>query len=81
MPARRAFVRDTLGKFPDCQIKSKVCTGRAVDVHEPLTRARGGSITDPDNALAVCRYCHDYAHAHIAEAESKGWLRSRRNTE
>ncbi|WP_157253121.1 hypothetical protein [Nonomuraea typhae] len=25
------------------------------DVHEPLTRARGGSITDPDNSVPVCR--------------------------
>jgi hypothetical protein len=31
----------------------------ADDVHEPLTRARGGSITDPGNAVPLCRQCHD----------------------
>ena len=34
------------------------CTNLATDPHEPLTRARGGSITDPDNVRAVCRPCH-----------------------
>jgi hypothetical protein len=31
------------------------CTLPADDVHEPLTRARGGSITDEKNAKATCR--------------------------
>jgi hypothetical protein len=35
------------------------CTRLADDLHEPLTRARGGSITDPGNAKPVCRPCHD----------------------
>lgn len=35
------------------------CGRWADDVHEPLTRARGGSITDPENAVAPCRSCHD----------------------
>lgn len=35
------------------------CGGWADDVHEPLTRARGGSITDPGNAEALCRPCHE----------------------
>lgn len=74
---RRAFVADFLYEHPDCQIQSAVCTRRAIDVHEPLTRARGGSITDPNNALAVCRLCHDYCHAHPAESARKGWLKSR----
>lgn len=34
------------------------CGQRADDLHEPLTRARGGSITDPDNTVPVCRSCH-----------------------
>lgn len=32
---------------------------RADDIHEPLTRARGGSIVDPDNQAPLCRPCHD----------------------
>jgi hypothetical protein len=35
------------------------CRRWADDVHEPLTRARGGSITDPENAVPPCRPCHD----------------------
>jgi hypothetical protein len=35
------------------------CTRWADDLHEPLTRARGGSITDPANSTAPCRPCHD----------------------
>lgn len=52
-----------------------VCRGVADDVHEPLTRARGGSILDPANALAVCRPCHDWIHANPAEATALGLLR------
>ena len=35
------------------------CTRPADDLHEPLTRARGGSITDEDNMVPLCRICHD----------------------
>ncbi|HEX3965799.1 MAG TPA: hypothetical protein VHZ03_55685 [Trebonia sp.] len=31
----------------------------ADDLHEPLTRARGGSITDEDNVQPVCRRHND----------------------
>ena len=35
------------------------CGRWADDVHEPLTRARGGGIADPGNAVVPCRPCHD----------------------
>ena len=35
------------------------CTRLADDLHEALTRARGGSITDPENAFPLCRQHHD----------------------
>jgi hypothetical protein len=35
------------------------CTRLADDLHEPLTRARGGSITSPENAEPLCRTDHD----------------------
>lgn len=50
------------------------CPRDSVDVHEPLTRARGGSIVDPDNALAVCRWHHDWIHAHPELATKIGLL-------
>ena len=52
------------------------CNGWADDVHEPLTRGRGGSITDPENMILVCRSCHDWIHAHPLSASDFGLLRS-----
>jgi len=37
-----------------------MCSYHATDVHEIKTRARGGSITDVENCLALCRNCHRY---------------------
>jgi len=47
-----------------------------VDLHEPLTRARGGSILDPANTVAVCRSCHDWIHDNPTAATDLGLLRS-----
>lgn len=35
------------------------CGQWADDLHEPLTRARGGSIIEPDNAVPTCRAHND----------------------
>lgn len=43
---------------PQCEWPG--CTSLADDVHEALSRARGGSITDKKNAHALCRPHHDY---------------------
>lgn len=42
---------------PTCEVPG--CLRWADDAHEPLTRARGGSITDPGNVVALCREHHD----------------------
>lgn len=74
---RRNFVAQFLGKNPRCMVRwNGGCTGWAVHVHEPLTRARGGSITDPANAVATCWWCHAMIHDHPEEATARGWLRS-----
>jgi hypothetical protein len=52
------------------------CGITPTDVHEPLTRARGGSITDPTNALVICRACHDWIHGNPAASLELGLLRS-----
>ena len=44
------------------------CQRGGVDIHEPLTRARGGSITDPENMVVVCRACHNWIHHNPALA-------------
>lgn len=55
---RKAMVRKL---WPDMEPACIVagCVRLADDVHEPLTRGRGGSITDPDNAVPICRPHHD----------------------
>lgn len=50
------------------------CVREAVDGHEILTRGRGGSTTDPDNVLPLCRVHHDWIGAHPAEALAMGLL-------
>jgi hypothetical protein len=73
--ARRRLLEELYPRPVLCAIRwDERCTGLATDPHEPLTRARGGSITDPANIVPACRACHDAAHAHPAEAERRGWL-------
>jgi hypothetical protein len=61
---RRAMVAAlTGGERPLCAawvaLQPEWCTQWADDAHEPLSRARGGSITDPENCALLCRACHD----------------------
>lgn len=51
------------------------CTRRADDLHEPLTRARGGSITDEDNVLPTCRFHNDELTKEPAWGYELGFLR------
>ena len=54
---RRKVVVELFPERPMCAKPG--CVRFADDVHEPLTRARGGSITDPENMAPLCRECHD----------------------
>lgn len=67
---RGVYVAEYLTEHPACVL----CGMRADDVHEPLTRARGGSILDPANSVPVCRSCHSWIHDHDAEATVLGLL-------
>lgn len=53
---RRQVVTDTFGDRPPCTVPA--CVRPADDVHEPLTRGRGGSIVDPANMAPLCRPHH-----------------------
>ncbi|HEY5200051.1 MAG TPA: hypothetical protein VIJ31_04005, partial [Acidothermaceae bacterium] len=53
------------------------CGRRADDVHELLSRARGGSITDEANTRPLCRPHHDYITRNPAAAAAEGWALSR----
>jgi hypothetical protein len=53
------------------------CQRRSHDVHEILTRGRGGKIVPSQGlaergVLALCRSCHDYVTEHPPEAEAIG---------
>lgn len=51
-----------------------LCTFHATDVHEILTRGRGGSIYEPDNCLSLCRSCHTYITDNPRWAEENGFI-------
>ena len=70
---RRILVAVFLAERPFCEAAIPgLCTGRTVDVHELLSRARGGSILDEDGLLALCRACHDHVTAEPLWAEGHG---------
>jgi hypothetical protein len=54
---RRAMLQAKYPGITLCEVP--YCNREADDAHEPLTRARGGSITDPGNVRAICRPHHD----------------------
>ena len=61
---RRAMIAGLTGGEPLlCAVwlafQPEWCTRWAQDAHEPLSRARGGSIVDPENCALLCRACHD----------------------
>lgn len=51
------------------------CGGR-FEFHEVLTRARGGSISDPTNLLMTCTAHHRFITEHPVEAASLGLVRN-----
>lgn len=68
---RVPLVRALLAERPICE---RCHRAASTDVHEIKSRARGGSITDPDNLACLCRACHDWITTHPADAQAAGWL-------
>lgn len=81
---RAALVERLLYERPTCEVRrghpphycKRPCGRRSVHIHEILTRARGGSILDEVNCLAVCDQCHRWIHEHPRAAEIIGALES-----
>ena len=70
---RRKLVAEMLEENPIC----KRCKERAsTEVHEILSRARGGSILDKDNCVALCNRCHFWITTNPAQAKADGWLKN-----
>jgi hypothetical protein len=58
-----------------CQFESRTiakCFRWADDAHEIVSRARGGSITDPANLVPLCREHHRWVTEHPLEAHAEG---------
>lgn len=69
--ARRKLVAEML----DDAICERCKSAQATEVHEVLTRARGGSILDKDNCVALCHACHAWITTHPKEAHEEGFMR------
>jgi len=48
----------------------------ATEVHEVLSRARGGDILDKENCVPLCHTCHTFITLNPAQGLAEGWLRS-----
>ena len=57
MRRRRAVIQAAYPRRPLCSVPW--CPSMADDIHEPLTRGRGGAIDDAENMTPLCRPCHD----------------------
>lgn len=72
---RRDLVAELLAAFPVCQARV-VCQGaRSSEVHEVKTRARGGSILDRENCLALCHACHSWVTTNPIQAHRLGLMK------
>jgi len=70
---RRKLVVYMLDLHPICQR----CNEKpSEEVHEVLSRARGGDILDINNCRALCHMCHYWITTNPAEALKSGWSKN-----
>ena len=67
---RRSLVAQMLDEKPVCE---RCDQARSTDIHEVVSRARGGSILDPANLVALCRPCHSFLTQNPLVAHAEGW--------
>lgn len=70
---RRPLVARLLVERPVCEVPW--CLNPSTEIHEPLTRARGGSILDETNCKAICGLHHDLIHLEDPIWYELGFLR------
>lgn len=70
---RRELVATLLAERPRCELRVLCSGAQAVDVHERLSRARGGNILDPVQAhmATACRECHNWVTTNPKAAEER----------
>ena len=73
----RAYVqrRKLVAEILDDAVCARCQSARATEVHEILTRARGGSILDKDNCVALCHNCHSFITVNPKQAHDEGFMR------
>lgn len=80
-PKRKAENRERRRVLAEMRKEDPLCARCRVvpwtDGHELLRRSAGGSITDRNNIVGLCRPCHEHIGAHPAEAIRDGWQISR----
>ena len=70
---RRKLVEEMLEEFSLCE---RCGIKPSSEVHEVLSRARGGDILDKSNCRALCHMCHFWITTNPAEALKTGWLKN-----
>ena len=70
---RMGLIRGMFAEPAPCVVPG--CGQVATDPHEPLTRARGGPITDESNIVGLCRAHHKWTHENPEAAHKAGLLR------
>lgn len=74
----RPIVGTLVGKDQDRVLSAlRGCTWTSTEVHELLSRARGGSITEDANVSALCHACHGWVTTEPRLATMAGLQRSR----
>ena len=72
---RKLFVKDILEEREMCEANLPfICTYYPTDVHEILTRGRGGDILSRENVLALCRMCHTFITDNPGFAQEHGFI-------
>lgn len=73
---REGFWEGGLYHCECCPVRGKDPVERWTDLHERLTRARGGDPCDELNVIRLCRDCHAFIHAHPEWATANNFLES-----
>ena len=68
--------RKLVAQMLDDAICKRCESAEATEVHEILTRARGGSILDKENCVPLCHSCHSWVTLNPKAAHSEGLLRN-----
>ncbi len=72
-----AKVSKPLWEGQPCQIRSKLCTGRAQGIHHPKGKGTIDLLVDPNNMISCCHACNGWCESNHAEAEAAGFKKSR----